>query len=241
MHLRLFYTSYFAFQGRRTASDFSPASMLSHWFPITLELFWREADYTSTAFRSLWPRLFLSAPPSHTRLTFCCSCCSVASTCIWVSLLFASIFDSGFLSHTSACRMCVNVWERGGRENGYTWWIMHGVVSWSARQTVGTANCPSGPFFFLFFFPHHTVVKQTTSAGSSPISTLLLLYSHRQDQSPSIHNCGTSLTAWPLWITPAAEIFNTFYHHMVTNSSDDITNSYKCVCCVWALWPRWDF
>lgn len=153
MHLRLFYTSYFAFQGRRTASDFSPASMLSHWFPITLELFWREADYTSTASRSLWPRLFLSAPPSHTRLTFCCSCCSVASTCIWVSLLFASIFDSGFLSHTSACRMCVNVWERGGRENGYTWWIMHGVVSWSARQTVGTANCPSGPFFFLFFFP----------------------------------------------------------------------------------------
>ena len=51
---------------------------------------------------------------THTLLTFCCSCCSVASTCIWVSLLFASIFDSGFLSHTSACRMCVNVW--GGDE-----------------------------------------------------------------------------------------------------------------------------
>lgn len=65
MHLSLLYTSYFAFQGRGTASDFSTASMLSHWFPITLELLWHEADYTSTASRGLWPCLFLSPPLSH--------------------------------------------------------------------------------------------------------------------------------------------------------------------------------
>lgn len=40
---------------------------------------------------------------------------------------------------------------------------MHGVVSWSARQTDGgDGEQPPGSFFF---FPPHTVVKQTTSAA----------------------------------------------------------------------------
>lgn len=109
MHLSLFYTSYFAFQGRRTALDFSTASMLSHWFPITLELFWHEADYTSTA-------LTMSLPlPSPLSLFHTLASHSVVhiglflSTCICVSLLFASIFVLFFflmLWHAE----CVSMW-----------------------------------------------------------------------------------------------------------------------------------
>lgn len=97
-------------------------------------------------------------------------------------------------------RVRVWAWET---ENKYTRWIIHGVVSWSARQTVGTVNWPSGPFS-----PSHAVVKQTMIAEGSPISRLLLLYNHRQDLSPSIHNSGTSLAAWPVWTISIQEIFN---------------------------------
>lgn len=103
---------------------------------------------------------------------------------------------SGKHMHLVVC-MCKNHWE-----NEYASWIMHGVVSWSARQTVGTVICPSGPFF-----PSHTVVKQTTSVVSSPVSRLLLLYNHRDNLSPSIHNSGTCRAAWPVWIISIPGIF----------------------------------
>lgn len=119
---------------------------------------------------------------------------------VYIGLAFAIYFWLVFLCHTSAYSCCMWAWEM---ENKYTRWIIHGVVSWSARQTVGTVNCPSGPFS-----PSHAVVKQTMIAEGSPISRLLLLYSHRQDLSPSIHNSGTSLAAWPVWTISIQEIFN---------------------------------
>lgn len=70
-----FYMSYFATQRRRTPSNFFTSSMLSHWFPIKLELFWREVDYTSAGSHSLWPCLLLSCALSHTTAPpqlFCC-------------------------------------------------------------------------------------------------------------------------------------------------------------------------
>lgn len=128
MHLSPSYTSYFAFLGRRTASNLSTASMLSHWFPILPELFWHRANYTSTASRGLWPRPFFPIPLTHT-LPFCCS----FVFCIY---FFFTCFPFSYLGMQN---VCVSVcWER--------WWIIHVVVSWSVRQTVETVNCPSGPF-----------------------------------------------------------------------------------------------
>lgn len=129
--------------------------------------------------------------------------CSLTHNCppttvLLFILAFAIYFWLEFLCHTSAYSCCVCAWET---ENKYTRWIIHGVVSWSARQAVGTVNWPSGPFS-----PSHAVVKQTMIAEGSPISRLLLLYNHRQDLSPSIHNSGTSLAAWPVWTIQ--EIFN---------------------------------
>lgn len=233
MHLSLFYTSYFAFQGRRTASDFSTASMLSHWFPISLELFWHEADYTSTASRSLWPRLFLSPPLAHTRspriLLFALACF------VDMHLFSVSIFDLFFpFSCFGMQNVCVRVYVREGETERVH--IMNNawcgfLVSETDRRW-GRWTAPR-----VLFFPPHTVVKQTTSAEGSPISTLLLLYSHRQDLSPSIHNSATSWTAWP----PIPEILNTFYHHMVANPSEAVTNSYKCVFGGGMIRPRWGF
>lgn len=109
---------------------------------------------------------------------------------------------------------------------------MHGVVSCSARQTdSGDGELPLGSFFS----PPHTVVKQTTSAEGSPTSRLLLFYSHRRDPSPSIHKSSTSWTAWPVWTASTPEIFNTFYRHMVANSSGSVTNSLQVCFCVWVM------
>lgn len=213
MHFSLFYTSYFAFQGRGTASDFCTASMLSHWFPITLELLWHEADYTSTASRSLWPCLFPLTPLSRASLTFCCSRWSALSTCICLFCLFLLFF----LILWHAVCVCVSVCERG-REREWVHIMNNTWCGFLVSETDRRWGWWAAPR--VLFFPPHTVVKQTTSAEGSPISTLLLLYSHRQDLSPSICNAGTGWTAWPLWTIPIPEICNTFNPHMVANSSN---------------------
>lgn len=84
------------------------------------------------------------------------------------------------------------------------------------KQTLGTVNCPLGPSPPP---PPHTVVKQTTSAEGSPTVTLLLLYGHRQDLSPSIYNAA-------VWTT-TPEICNTFNHSSVATSTDTAT-TVKC-------------
>lgn len=107
----LFYMSYFATQRRRTPSNFFTSSMLSHWFPIKLELFWREVDYTSAGSHSLWPCLLLSCALSHT---------TAPPTTVLLFILalpLLSIFDSSFfviLRHTRAA--CARVSVRDGEE-----------------------------------------------------------------------------------------------------------------------------
>lgn len=150
-------------------------------------------------------------------------------------LFVLSIF--AFLSRTLVCNMCVCecMWERE-REREWVHIMNNTWCGFLVSETDRRWGWWAAPR--VLFFPPHTVVKQTTSAEGSPISTLLLLYCHRQDLSPSIRNAGTGWTAWPLWTTPIPEICNTFCPHMVANSSN---GKQKCNFSIWIIGPRWDF